>query len=283
MSEASRMAIQAYYDTYYPEMIRKITANLTDGANGGNSISMTGPSGGVVRLGDSVFAIDPAICGEKGLEASVTELRDLFSHIPLVFITHSHSDHFDRKLTAVLADLPIKWVIPYCISEDRITESGLKRENILRTAPGDRLMFGDLCIEVFDGMHHDADSSHGCDAVGYYITFNSRSLLIMGDVRQYDPKFFPVFPSVDSIFMGVWLGREKALEPDAVLLEQYCRFIAAYAPEKAFLWHLYQSARKLPDMWDYTHSALIMDRLLETNPEIETVVVKTGCRYPLFY
>lgn len=281
MSEAAREAMQAYYDTCYPDMIEKVHRLLT-GHAGENCIYTIGPSSGIVRFGEHLFAIDPAIRGQKGLEASADALRQLFSQVPLVFITHAHSDHFDMALNPLLADLPIRWVIPGYIGEERIVASGLRRENILRVAPGDRLVFGDLCVDVFDGKHYDADGIHGCEAVGYYMRCGGRSLLFLCDVRQYDAKFFPAFPSVDSLFMGVWLGRGQALQPDAGLLEQFCGLVASYKPQKAFLWHLYQSGRKLPDMWDYTHGGMIMDKLTETNPEIESILVKTGCRYALF-
>lgn len=211
------------------------------------------------------LAKDPAGCVEqlKGLD--------------LMLISHSHADHFEKRLVQRLADSGIKWVIPDFMY-DLALSCGILPENIYVAKKDEPICIGKMTVLPFEGRHFRPGTRKGVDEYGYYVTAQGMpSLALPVDVRDFSFAGLPRIPSADYCFANVWLGDGRGLDLSRTpLTRDYARFMLRFSSQSILLTHLYESGRMERDMWRREHGELVGEEIAELSPSTRVIIPTCG-------
>lgn len=209
----------------------------------------------LVKMGETRVAVDPSLwelpVGADGRQA----LLDLLGTCDAVIVTHTHEDHFDRKLIAGLcADVPL--YLPDFLS--------CERENVIFSRDGETYEIGDVTLHVFDSEHSEILPG-GCfchvPEYGFAIEYGGAYTVFPTDVRTYE-KEHATFPNTNALIAHLWLGREQGLNVyNNPCAEKFCAFVESFGAERVFLSHLCDVRRLIRDMWTDANAALVTGRL----------------------
>ncbi len=274
MSEAERTAAIEDYKKHFPKYMNDV---FTFPGASADTVGMLGASFYVLQLGNSKIAIDPYIKLALLPELSLDTIINSFAHLDGILLTHEHRDHYDRKLIAILRDLPLKWYIPRFFGREKLAETALPEEKIVYVDADAGFFIKDIKITPFDSIHADPTRNTSTQEYGYFIESTEKNFLFPVDVRIYDPALLPRFGSIDTLFLHVWLGAGNALKPPReTRLDEMCAFAAALKPATIFLGHLYEFDRIPEEMWTTTHAALAEINIKKLLPETEVVTLSIG-------
>jgi len=205
-------------------------------------------------------------------------LKEALRPAEFTVITHDHEDHFEKETVRYLADLPMKWIIPYFM-EDSALAYGLSRDKLVIARPGEAIQIGDFTFLPFEGRHYRPGTQNGIEELGYLVSVGDKRYLFPGDVRDYDPAGFPDIHGVDVLFYHLWCGDNSLSDQTGVFERRAEDFIRAFAPKKVLIGHLYEAERNEDAMWRYTNAGTLANRLKLEAPEIRAIQTLPGEHY----
>jgi L-ascorbate metabolism protein UlaG (beta-lactamase superfamily) len=225
------------------------------------------------RTSNILWALDPIRLKQRLPEAPDVDLAADLDGLSFVLLTHQHRDHLDIDLIRALRHLPITWVVPSFLYQMIKVDTGLPSSRIIVPRSLESLDLEGIRITPFESLHWEAASPttpdvKGVPAMGYLIEFTRKRWLFPGDTRTFRAESLPSLGPVDGVFAHVWLGRHRALNRDAPLLEAYCRFYLSLNPTRIILTHLREFGRGPEDYWDESHAQRVSSRLSELAPGI---------------
>lgn len=280
MNVLEHKAAKEYRSKSYARLWRDMIDDFNS-SNPKSRFALTNASGYLFSVNDCRFAVDLQLSTFDGISLAGNNIAKDLENLQYFFLTHQHSDHFDKPLMSALASLPIKWIIPDFFNRETLFETGIKEENIIFVHNGEVLRLAPLHILVFSSSHK-REGGGGCEEYGYYINMGGERLLFPGDVRIYDTKKLPSFDSVDAIFSHIWFGAgESDCLPCEPKLTEFCNFTVSFNPSKIYLTHLYQLDRTPDETWGFVHAGLAMDRIFSLLPQVKIKVPLIGGIYYL--
>jgi hypothetical protein len=273
-------AIEDYQKSYrvkWNRVFGQIQSNRYD-----HHVWLLGPSSYVLLTDGIRWGMDLQFRMPWILDTVRDKVVEDLSTLDFILLTHEHSDHLDYSLLSMLADQPIRWIIPAFFDQDKILATGLSPQRITWVEPGHVYVMGSFTLTTFDSLHF-RPNGQGVREIGYLVKTSRSRILFPGDVRDYNINKMPHFGQIDCLFSHVWLGGGNALNlPCEPYLTNFCDFTIALNSKLVFLTHLYEIGRPIEEMWTYTHAGLAVDGLLARNPSLEIVVPRIGKAYSLF-
>ena len=244
---------------------------------------LVGPSSYLFSIEGVKFAVDLQVRRGVDLEALADRLCDDLSALSFVLITHQHNDHFCVPLINMAADLPIVWYLPREMPEHLRAPLILDADKIGLISAGDILELGALRIKAFASPHVRPDSTVSLPEVGFHIRSSKGTVLIPGDIRDYDYCGYPDFGSVDLCFSHLWAG-DNAIDEDEYLprLRQFVDRSLCFNARRYFICHLYEIGRKEKFMWHSGHAEIATRMFKEKRADCNVDVPIGGRSYELF-
>ena len=269
--EAAKENQKKYYGLLWEKMIESFNSVELK-----SRFFLINSSGYLFTVRNCRFAMDLQLSTFNGFSLINTDIEKDLEKLQFFFLTHEHSDHFDKELIKRLSHLPIKWIVPDFFATEQLYKTGIKKENLIIVKNGDYLRLGSLRVLVFSSSHFRQEGG-GCDEYGYYIDTGFEKLLFPGDVRTYDPKKLPTFERIDAIFSHIWFGSGKSDDlPCEPKLSEFCDFALSFNPKRIYLTHLYQLSRSPSQTWGFAHAGLAISRIYAKAPQIEAAAPKIG-------
>ena len=254
----------------YPALWKKMIAEWNT-PEPENRVWLTYSANYLFRTNNIRWAIDPlTLYWRLKSSPSVDVARD-FSKLSFVLLTHSHNDHLDLDLLAVLKQYPIQWVVPEFMLADVVAQTGVSSENITVPKPLNSIELHGIRILPFNGLHWETTREgkiKGVPALGYLLECNGRRWLFPGDTRTYNSAQLPAFSAVDVVFAHLWLGRGAALSDSPPLLDSFCRFYLETGARQVILTHLNELGRDANDYWREAHVELVRQKFLKMHANI---------------
>lgn len=228
------------------------------------------------------WAMDPGLRYARYLTGSVGRLRELFSDVRLIVITHGHVDHFEPESIRELALCDALWLIPDFLYDEALSY-GIRPEKIVVARKNEPICIEKLTILPFEGRHFRPITHKGVDEYGYYITAEGApSMVFPADVRDYSVEGLPDIPKADICFGHVWLGDGAANDGQHTeLAEAEARFLLHHSEKHIVLAHLYENGRRYEDMWREEHADELAEHILSHSPGTKISVPKLGEHYVL--
>lgn len=220
------------------------------------------------------WALDPYALSTRVPGVPAPDFAADLAGLSLVVLTHAHNDHFDPNLIRAVQRLPLRWVIPAVMLETVRSAADIPAERICVPENGTPLHFEGLTLTPFEGLHIDGD--HGVPATGYLAEFEGRRWLFPGDTRVYDAARLPAFGRLDGLVAHLWLGRGSAALRNPPLLDEFCRFCAAFQAPRVVITHLNELGRGADDLWSERHYRLAAKRLAQIQPGVAVSMARTG-------
>lgn len=269
------------YDKTFEERWRGVLADFR--AEAEDAIHICGPSSYLFTLSGEKIAVDPQIRRASDLALVQDTIKEYFSSLSAVLITHEHDDHFCRPLARILKDTDLVWYLPHDMKRCWIEDSGLPEKNIRYVHPEDRFSIGAVTVHAFDSPHRPFGATWEMPERGYELITEKGRILLPGDIREYDYKDYPPMQGADLCITHVWAGNDT-IHPEEYLprMEKAADFFARFEAKKYFFAHLYEIGREQHVMWDTDHAALLSDGLRKRLPNCETEVPLLGYGYRLF-
>lgn len=249
------------YQKEYPGVLQKAIEKLEQLPCG---VLLLSPSSYLLKFGETRIAVDPSL-----LDIPVTqEGRELFlkliSDCDGVIYTHKHGDHYDCRIASATESAGILWLVPDFFSENDIRGGNLTEKNCVYVKADHTCSLGGLEIKFFDSCHSSEDSF--VPEYGFAILYEEKHYVFSVDVRTYDTGLVKLFPDTEVLFAHLWLGREKALEPDGEYIRQFADFVNAYEAKRVCLGHLFDVRREICDMWTDLHYRELVGKIENLSP-----------------
>lgn len=232
----------------------------------------------LLRTNGIRWAVDPFQLKARMPSAPEVDVSNSLQQLSFVLLTHIHADHFDAGLIKALSGSPIRWVVPEFLLPE-VTALGVPDHSITLAAPGDEIVIDGSRILPFDGQHFHTGKKgviHGVPEMGYLVEQNGKRWLFPGDTRTFDRSRIPQGGPVDAVFAHLWLGRNRALEGQPPLLEEFCQYFSAIDSRRIVITHLHEVGRDARDYWERRHFQLVQERLAQIRPDIEVSFALTG-------
>lgn len=245
-----------------------------------NGFELFGPSSYAFKLGTARFLVDPCFrdpsWGEPLAERITADLEKLDG----ILLTHGHGDHCDPSFIRLASAAKVRWFVPDFFCFEELYRWGLSPEQITPVSAGDCISFGGVSIRFFESNHRNEGASSFVREYGFCMTCAGKNYIFPGDVRDYDPAFYPTLPDADILFAHLWLGREQALCPPwEPKLTEFCEFLLSFRPKCVTLAHLYEVGRPPEDLWTWQHAGAVQDRMLALSPQTAVFAPKPGVWY----
>lgn len=236
----------------------------------------------VLRLADTLFAVDPVWLLPGVFDAIAHRLMQDLQSLDCILLTHHHGDHFDREHIPLLKDLDLQWIVPACMEEE-FRATGIPAEKIIIMHPGDRITVKDITIEAFLGRHHYPDGAPAPESLMYTVRSPEKSVCFLADVRDFKPEYIPDGGPFDAVFLNIYLHRFNGYDyPFADYYQPLVKFAAALDTQKLFIGHVWGFQCEHPDLiWNYMHTGMLEDGLVCLRPDMDVIVPKVGRSYPI--
>lgn len=249
---------------------------LTDEKKQGTRFSLPLSTFYIFDTNGTKWVMDPSLRTAGTLTDTTGSLAERMKGAEYIFITHSHDDHFERKIVRSAAGKGFKWIIPEFMAE-LAKDTGLSEDEIILSRPGETLMLGNLTVMPFPGRHYRSGTHKGVPCMGYRVSSpGSPTLLFPGDVRDYSTEDLPDVGKCDVVFAHVWLGDGNCMDDDFPMIRDFVRYFASFGAKKVLLTHLYESGREEDSLWRRDHAERIKGVFAGLYPEIETVIPDYG-------
>lgn len=275
-NEARRSAAAREYPARLSELLEDWNTNT-----GADCAWLMYSANYLLRTGGKRWAIDPLWMGSRAPGIPPVDLRESFSGISYIVLTHAHRDHLDLDLLASLRELPILWIVPRPVLEIVQSRLHLPDEKIWVTCALQPIELDGLRLTPFDGLHWERGAGpngtdRGIPATGYLAEFSGKRWLFPGDTRRYEASLLPEFEQVDGVFAHLWLGRAKALTPSLGMVELFCRFFTGLKARRIVVTHLDEFGRGVENCWGLGHYRLVEERFREMAPDVPISNACTG-------
>lgn len=152
----------------------------------GMAIWWTGQNGWLIKSDDILIGTDLVLASfDRIVEVPITP-EELAVEIDYSFVTHEHSDHFERVTSRTFKESgKCKFVVPVSCLEAAHNEVGLTDNRIIVAEPRKPFDIGQIHIEPIRALHgHSSYSVYyhaNMQDCGYLITIGGKRILQMGD------------------------------------------------------------------------------------------------------
>ena len=266
----------------------KAFCELKRAKNDENKMWLVGPSSYLFSIGGTKFAVDLQIRREKDILAIEDRICEDISALSFVLITHQHNDHFCVPLIKRIAHMPVLWYLPAKMPARFIEAAGISEKNCVRLLHGDTFVRDGIRITAFDTPHVKPESHVELYELGYRISSKDGSILLPGDVRDYNYCGYLDFVysgagGTDLCISHLWAGK-NALDESAYMpvIKDFVDFSLRFNAKKYFICHLCDIGRKDIDMWHAEHANAAAYLFKEKKAECLIEIPKGGCSYELF-
>ncbi|MFC1544621.1 MBL fold metallo-hydrolase [Gemmatimonadota bacterium] len=194
----------------------------------GVAVWWTGHNGWLIKSGGILIGTDLVLDAADRLQHSPVTANDLAGELDISFVTHEHGDHFNNKVSRVLAkSSDCLFVVPAnCLEKAR--ELGIPEKRIRVAVPGEPFDILGVHVLPIRALHGHSQFSVYRNAnlqdCGYLITIGGKIFLQPGDsvllqdhleLQNVDVLFFSPTEHNMHIQQSVMLINE--LEPDFIL------------------------------------------------------------------
>ena len=161
----------------------------------GIALWWVGQNGWLIKSDDTLIGTDlPLESGEREFSAPITA-AELAGELDISFITHEHSDHFERETSRTLADHgKCLFVMPASCLKAAKKEVQLAESRIRIAEPRLQFDIGDIHIEAIRAIHGNANYAVYYNAnlqdCGYVITIGGKRFLQIGDSVLLEDQLF---------------------------------------------------------------------------------------------
>ncbi len=260
------------YRKYWENIFENVFENETD-----NKIFFQCASGYVFKICSVVFGMDIVFRRDWIKEQVKDRYLDDLKKLKYFFITHSHVDHYDKRLISELKDSEIVWIIPDFFDKSEILSLGLREEKIIWAKKDEKFELDFGTVTVFESRHF-RPTGEGVNEYGYiFDTKEKKRIVCPGDVRRYDKDLFVDFGKIDTLILHVWLGGKNAENyPYEPYASDFSKFAADLKPDKIIFGHLNEFARTRDEMWSYAHAGLLTAGIKALKPDTQIIAPYVG-------
>ena len=249
------------YQEEYPDTLRKALEKLEQLSCGAVLLS---PSSYLLKFGETKIAVDPSLLDIPVTQEGRSLFLGLIADCNGVIYTHKHGDHYDSRIASSVEGAGITWFVPDFFSENDIRGGNLAEKNCAFVKANQTCSLNGVELKFFESCHSSKDSF--VPEYGFAVLYEGKHYVFPVDVRTYDIDLVKSFPDTEVLFAHLWLGREKALEPDGDYIRQFADFIHAHEAKRVFLGHLFDVRREICDMWTDLHCRALKDRIANLTP-----------------
>ena len=245
-----------------------------------DGFGLFGTSSYLFRCSGAAFLVDPCFRDPAWGEPLAGRIAADLEKLDGIILTHEHIDHCDPSFIRMAAGAKVRWYVPDFFSFKELHRLGLSPESIVPVRSDDRVTLGGCTLRFFESNHRNEGWTSFVREYGFCLTCGEKNYIFPGDVRDYDPTFYPALPDADVLFAHLWLGKAQALSPPwEPKLTEFCRFILSFRPRAVTLAHLYEVAREPEELWSWQHAGAVADRLFALSPETSLTVPRPGRWY----
>jgi hypothetical protein len=263
----------------YPAIWSRITADYRQNAGGGRAW-LIGPANYLFQTEGIRWAVDP-VYSSLFIDTKPNAAADI-ADLDMILLTHPHRDHFDTPLLQQFCRRKgLILAIPDFMVDDFLAEQPIINCDLRVITAGQEIDLGGLKAQSFNSLHHNHINSNEPE-LGWFVKVKEKTILLPGDIRNYDSCQLPCFETVDHYFAHVWLGYRSAHSFNGDDLDAFCQFVSSFSPSRVYLSHLLEISRDCDDLWSFSHAGRIMDHFLCRHPEIELLTTRTGQRLELW-
>lgn len=272
MKLADKLA-KAKYD--YPTIWKEIIQDWKQSTNS-DAAWLTYAANYLLITGGIRWAVDPFSMSTRVKGIAEPDYATDLGSLDFVLLTHAHSDHLDLNLIRALAQRPIKWIVPQHMLEKVVSETGIRKENIIIPTNGESIHIRNISITPFESLHFHALG--GIDETGYLTEFNGKRWLFPGDIRKFEIDKLPTFKKLDGVFAHLWMGKGKAKDTRPKYINEFVNFHASLAPTKLIITHLDEFGRAEDELWDESHYILVSKEFHSVAPTMAVKMAKMGMK-----
>lgn len=223
--------------------------------NKGIAVWWVGHNGWLIKSDNILVGTDLPL-ETKGREApSPVTSRELAAELDISFVTHEHSDHFERETSRILLDHgDCLFVMPASCLEAAKKEVQIPDNRIKVAEPRKEFDVGEVHVEAVRAIHGNRNYAVYYEAnlqdCGYVITMGGKRFLQMGDSVLLEDQLF--LKDIDVLFFSptehnTYIERSviliNALEPEYIFPQHRDTF--KVTPENRFWTNAYPYEVKL--------------------------------------
>ena len=223
--------------------------------NNGIAVWWVGHNGWLVKSNNTLIGTDLALETKAREIPSPIIAADLAKEIDISFVTHEHSDHFERETSKILFEKgDCLFVMPASCLEAARNEAKISEDRIRIAEPRKPFAIGDVQIEPIRAIHGNSNYAVYYKAnlqdCGYVITMGGKRFLQMGDsvlledqlfVKDIDVLFFS--PTEHNTYIDNSVILINTLEPKYIFPQHRNTF--KVTPENRFWTNAYPYEVKL--------------------------------------
>ena len=217
--------------------------------NKGIAVWWVGHNGWLIKSDNILIGTDLPLETKAREVPSPISAEELASELDISFITHEHSDHFERETSKILAaEGKCKFVLPESCLEVARKEIRIPDERIRVAKPRSTFQVGEVKVEAIRAIHGNRRYAVYYEAnlqdCGYVITLGGKRFLQMGDSVLLEDQLF--LKDIDVLFCSptehnTYIKRSviliNALEPEYIFPQHRDTFTVT--PENRFWTNAY--------------------------------------------
>lgn len=221
----------------------------------GIAVWWVGHNGWLIKSDDILIGTDLPLESKAREIPSPISAEDLAGELDISFVTHEHSDHFERETSRILLENgDCTFVMPTSCLEAAIKEIHIPENRIRIAEPRKEFDVGEVHIEAVRAIHGNKNYAVYYEAnlqdCGYVISVGGKRLLQMGDSVLLEDQLF--LKDIDVLFFSptehnTYIERSviliNALEPDYIFPQHRDTF--KVTPENRFWTNAYPYEVKL--------------------------------------
>ena len=171
----------------------------------GIAIWWLGHNGWLIKSDNTLIGTDLALESEERRVPSPITAKELASVLNISFITHEHSDHFERETSrALYEDGNCLFVMPKSCLHAAKKELKIADQRIRIAEPRQSFKIGDVGIEPIRAIHGNASYAvyykANLEDCGYVITLGGKRFLQVGDSVLLEDQLF--LKDIDVLFFS---------------------------------------------------------------------------------
>ena len=190
------------------KFIPSIDARLIDKIRAhekGIAVWWVGHNGWLIKSDNTLIGTDLPLETKAREVPSPITAKELARELDISFVTHEHSDHFERETSRILTEEGnCVFVIPASCLETARNEVEIPDDRIIVAAPRTEFDVGDVHIEAVRAIHGNRNYAVYYEAnlqdCGYVITLGGKRFLQMGDSVLLEDQLF--LKDIDVLFFS---------------------------------------------------------------------------------
>ncbi|MFC2124902.1 MBL fold metallo-hydrolase [Bacteroidota bacterium] len=204
----------------------------------------TGQNGWLIKSDDILIGTDLVLASFNRIEELPITPGELASVIDYSFVTHEHSDHFERVTSKTFLEHgKCKFIMPVSCLDAAHKEMNIPDNRIIVAEPRKPLDIGEIRVEPIRAIHGNSNFAVYYDAnledCGYMINIGGKRILQMGDtilledhLRQKDVDVLLFSPTEHNTYIDQSVILINALTPEYILPQHRDTFTVT--PENRF-------------------------------------------------